>query len=75
MLFKLRRSQMPIVLSDEPVATMWSEPGAKAIALIASVWPVPWSEDFVVSDSRVSRIWRVRSSETVPIIDLWMGWY
>ena len=59
---------MPMVLSADPVARTYSEAGLKDNALIASEWPsTACVAEAVVVGVRTSRIWRVRSSETVPI--------
>ena len=73
--FRFRKSQIPIDLSADPVATTYSEAGLKARALMASSWPsIACVAAVVVLDDRVSRIWRVRSSETVPIREACRGW-
>ena len=59
---------MPIDLSAEPVARTYSLAGLKDRALMASSWPsTACVADEVVLSERVSRIWSVRSSETVPM--------
>ncbi len=59
---------MPMVLSADPVAKTYSEAGLNDKALIASEWPsTAWVAEAVVMGFRTSRIWSVRSSETVPI--------
>lgn len=58
---------MPIVLSAEPVAKTYSDAGLNDKAFIASWWPsLPLVTDEVVEALRVSRICRVKSSDTVP---------
>lgn len=73
-MFRFLRSHIAIDLSAEPVARMYSEAGLNERALIASPWPpLAWREDALVSGFRWSMIWRVRSSETVPIRELCRG--
>lgn len=73
---RLRRSQIPIVVSAEPVATTYSEAGLNERALMASVWPLEACvAEAVVVEFRVSSICMVRSSDTVPIKDPCSGWY
>lgn len=65
---RFRKSHMPMVLSTDPVARTYSEAGLKERALIASVCPsTVCTAEVVVEGDRMSRIWRVMSSETVPI--------
>ncbi len=72
--WRFRRSQMPIDLSAEPVARTYSEAGLKERALMASSWPsTACVAGVVVQEERISRIWRVRSSETLPMREAWRG--
>ena len=65
---------MPIVVSADPVATIYSDAGLNESALIASVWPlVAWVAEAVVVGFRVSSICMVRSSDTVPIREACKG--
>lgn len=71
-----RISQIPIVLSAEAVAIKYSEPGLKARAFRASLCPpFTTNADRLLSAWRVSSIWSVKSSETVPMKCLATGWY
>ena len=72
--FKFRKSQIPIDLSAEPVASTYSLAGLNERALIASSCPsTACVAADVVLEERVSSIWRVRSSDTVPIKEAWRG--
>lgn len=67
---------MLIVLSADPVARTYSEAGLKDRALMASVWPfIACVADAVVVGFRISSIWSVMSSDTVPISEACRGWY